>query len=622
MQIMSRIVRGAALAFAVLSAVPAARGDSAVTLSGERKNDLAITNRTDTTVNLDGVKFSNCSLKFVSDNDAAPVTVTLNLMPGTTNTFKMTKKSKELIKATKKTNLVISGSGVLELRSEMQITDKDSSTGETVPSALLVCNNLTVSGGDTKVVYDSNLPDTYCVLVKGDYRQTGGKFKVDASKKNNNTAFSGVRMDSKDKTFTLEGGKFNVEIAGSGSSGIDMRGSCSATFTDGEVKCEFEGPEGHFINDGTIVFNGGSYNFTTNITTKMNETGTHFPTNVTAVKTDKSITINGGKFEADLPLFGSEVFKTSTEETADISITGGEFDLIAGNDCISAKGDVVISGGRIRAVSTGDDAIDANGSIIISGGDIRAYATCPDTHGLDVNSGRSGGEKKTLSISGGVVIATDGPGTHRIGENYDDVGKASFVQPTYYGNISPAFGYSQKYLLLQGQTNGVNFTVKPCLPALSGTDFNLLVSVPGRSTASKPAAKTADEAYADRSTQCPMVFEKKATVSGRTVTTKEGAVLTLPAYYDLDPATGKSKTIRLSLNETAVPEITSISVGSSVQIGSETLSGLTYQLQRATTPDSSSWTAVGSSKSGTGAVQTFTDSSVGSSEFYRMSVTD
>ena len=592
-------------------------GDADIVLSGRYLTDVDRTCTSNTRVLLNGVTFTDCTLKLRGD-----VTYTLVLGDGTQNVFQMLNENKECIKATKKSNLVITGTGALNLVSEKRITDEDD-YGNKLRSGVLVCNNLTVEGGDTTVTFDTAKSDTSCIFLKGNYLQTGGKMKVDLKKKNCTNEFHGVTFDSKDTTFVLNGGKFNAEIAGTKSRAIDLKGSCTATFTEGEVKAEFEGPEGRFVNGGTIVFNGGQYVFTTNITSKL--TTAYYPNNLSAVKAGSSITINGGDFEADLPLVGSEVFTTDSTDGTFIDIKGGTFDLVAGDDCISANGDILISGGRIRAVSVFDDALDANGGMMISGGDIRAYATGFETHGLDVNKGNK------LTISGGIVVATDGVDAERIGSGSPEVGKVSFVQPTYYGML-PTDAYSAKYLCLEGATNGVPIVVKPRLPAFpAGRDFNLLVSVPGRS-ASPPAAKTVSEAYSDVNSRTPIVFEKKASLADHTLTTKEGDVLTVPSYYDLEPAEGKSKTFSLTLNALAAPEYADLATdglaaidvaGTQVNVGVKTRAGLKYQL--VTAPECTTlapWTCVGEVAEGTGAARALVAPRTGDKAFYRVRVSD
>lgn len=600
-----RFVAAAAMAVVLVSSAQA----ETIDLSGVYTADQAFNRSTDTTIRLNGVSFHDCQLKLTGD-----VTYTLELVEGTTSTFLIDGEVNDVncaaIKATKRTNLVIGGAGKLKVEASKKMS---------VDKGVIVCSNLTVRSGSTAVTFDKDKSDSPCFLVKGDYLQTGGKVSVDLNKKNCTNEFYGVRMDTKNSTFTIEDGEFNAEISGTKSRAIDLKKSSVATFKSGDFTAFFEGPEGRFVSGGTIVIEGGNFTFSTNITAKM--TSAYYPTYLSAVKADSSITVSGGDFEADLPLEGSEVLTNDSETGTDITISGGTFDLVAGNDCIHANGDINVSGGRLRAVSTGDDALDANGSLTISGGDVRAYATVEGAHGLDVNNGKVSGVKKTLTISGGTVIATDGLNAIKIGTaGSSEVGNVSFKQPTYYGTISDSSKYSQKYLSLEGKTNNVTFVVKPCLPVLEAGPFNLLVSVHDR-TASQPAPLTAEQAYADRSSACPLVFEKKAKVSGQTVTTKEGAVLTLPDYYDLDPSEGKSKTIRLSLNTNAAPELASVAVGTSVDIGVPTQSGLYYQLQKSAAAGGS-WTDDGSKIAGDGKMKTLSTAKSGASGFFRATVTD
>lgn len=574
-----------AAAFCVVAAV-VCRADTAVTLTGAQSADFDSAFSSDTTINLSNVTFSARRMRLTSRTGAA-LTFTINLPGGTTNVFTQPKGDAgtkvPCIEAADNCSIVIAGAGVLELTGEKQLKD----------SGVLRCNNLTVVGGDTHVTFDNNKDKTSCVYLLGNYRQTGGKFKVEASKKNCTNEFCGVNLATKSTSFTLEGGTFNVEIAGMKSRGINLKSSCTALFRDGKCKAEFEGPEGRFVNGGTLRFEGGAFTFTTNITAKMARDD--WPTDISAVKADSSITVTGGDFEADLPLEGSEVFTTDSETGTSVDISGGTFDLVAGNDCIHANGNVTISGGRIRAVSTGDDAIDANGDMIISGGDIRAYATAPGAHALDVN------KNKTLTIRGGIVVGTDGVDAIRLGTpGSSEVGKTNFVQTTWYGGQTTAAGFGGKYLILNGVTNGVAFTLKPRLPDFpSGSKFNLLVSVPGRAATVPSVKATTADAYADANSRTPLVFEKKATVDGQSVTSREGDSITLPDYYDLIPASGKTKTVALVLNARATPTISSFVIsGSRATLGvSATRVGLRYQLYKAGTP-TGTWTAFGTRAEG------------------------
>ena len=607
-----RIARAGVYALAGCVALEA-WADPDVTLTGDFTQDYEYSAKSDTTINLDGVSFHDCQLKLKGDK-----TFTLNLVEGTENTFLIDGKLNDVnvagIKATKASNITIVGTGTLKLVAEKKMSDDN---------GVLVCSNLVVNGGTTSVTFDANKPDSACIFLKGNYLQTAGTVKVDMKKKNSTNEFYGVRFDTRETTFTIEGGEFNAQIGGTKSRAIDLKKSGTAYFRGGKLKASFEGPEGRFASGGSIVVSGGDFDLSTNVTAKM--TADFLPVNLAAFRADYSIAISGGSFEADLPLAGSEVFTMDSETGLDITVSGGDFDLVAGDDCLSAKRDIVITGGRLRAVSTLDDAIDANGSLTISGGDVRAYATAPEAHGMDVNKGG------TLTISGGVVVATDGLDAIKIGSSSDLVGGAKFDQATYYGTRNTS-DCSQRHLRLEGVTNGVPFVVKPCLPQFpANRAFNLLVSVPGRA-ASTPVPLTAAEAYSDASSSVPLVFEKKSSVLNHTVTTKEGAVIEIPEHYDLSPTSGKTKTVTLALNALAKPEYSDLATDGLaaiacadglVNVGVRTRRGLVYRLR--TVPElpaaEEDWTDAGSPVVGDGGARTLS-APAAQAGFFKVRVTD
>lgn len=453
-----------ALLVAVLGA-SVAFADPDITLTGPRTSDFVYEAKSDTVINLSGVTFINSRLK-LSGN----VVFTLNLAEGTTNAFCLGTGDAPCVKATKASDLVITGGGVLKV-----LSDRPPQLGlgeKEIDDGLVTCRHLTVAGGETVVVFAGEEPDTACIYLKGNYCQTAGSLEVVAGKDTSTSRFFGVRIGSKDASFRLDGGAFSSSLGGERSRAVDLRKSASALFAGGRVRADFRGPGGRFVCGGSsLAFTGGDYFFTTNSTPGV--TSGRLLTDLAAVKSDAAITISGGTFRADLPLAGSEVFTNDSKTGTDITVSGGVFDLVAGDDCIHAKGKLRISGGTLRARSTCDDALDANGGIEISGGDIRAYATASETHGLDVNKGDK------LKITGGVVIATDGLGATPIGAGTPDVGKVKFVQATSYRPVSTE-EYSGRTLALRGVTNGVPFTVTETLPVFpeKGT-FHLLTSIPG-----------------------------------------------------------------------------------------------------------------------------------------------
>lgn len=584
------------LALLGLAALFAGAGRGEVrTLEGPQTADIDWTLNTDSTINLKGVTFTNCGLKLRGDK-----TYTINLVDGTTNVFTQELKNDCCIKATKASNLVITGGGTLSVMSTKKLK---SATGGGVEDGVITCNNLTVVGGETKVVFDNNKCDSPCILVKGDYRQLGGKMKVEASKKNCTNEFYGVYLDTAGSTFTLEGGTFNAEFAGTKSRAINLKKSSTATFKGGKCKMEFEGPDARFVSGGTVVVEDGEFTFTTNITAKM--TQAFYPTGARGIKADYSITVSGGDFEADLPLPGSEVFETDAETGTFIDISGGDFDLVSGNDCMNAHTHITVSGGRIRGRSLEDDILDANNNMTISGGIVRAFATANGTHGLDVN------KNYMFRITGGNVIATDGPSSEKL--------KLLAEQTTFYGDV-PRNDISGKYLVVPG-SEGVT---KVCVPELAdAAAIRLLVSVPGQAADWAPVGQTLAEAYSDYGPSTPLVFERKVTVTGNTITTREGDVLVIPDAYTLEPSSGKTKVVTLKLNVIETdPGFAGIRVvDGQVRVDVPTTAGLNYQLVTADEPTAASpWTAVGDAVAGDGTVRTLVAPQTADKAFYRVKV--
>ena len=118
----------------------------------------------------------------------------------------------------------------------------------------------------------------------------------------------------------------------------------------------------------------------------------------------------------------------------------------AGDDCLSAQGNIDISGGKVYANSTGNDAIDANGNITIDGGLVLAYTTATEaddngSYGLDVNNTEA--NPHTITVNGGTLVALSGPG-------------ATYAQPAgtqtviCTNNITAVSDFSNKYITLTG----------------------------------------------------------------------------------------------------------------------------------------------------------------------------
>ena len=96
-------------------------------------------------------------------------------------------------------------------------------------------------------------------------------------------------------------------------------------------------------------------------------------------------------------------------EVADLSISGGNITIHAGDDCLNAANSdltgyaftLSISGGTLVMDTTSGDGIDSNGTLSISGGTVMVWTnSTADNQPLDADG--------TLSITGGTVLAAGG----------------------------------------------------------------------------------------------------------------------------------------------------------------------------------------------------------------------
>lgn len=149
--------------------------------------------------------------------------------------------------------------------------------------------------------------------------------------------------------------------------------------------------------------------------------------------------------------------------------------MLAGDDCLSAQGNIDISGGKVYANSTGNDAIDANGNITINGGLVLAYTTATEadgngSYGPDVNN--TDAAPHTITVNGGTLVALSGP-------------RATYARPAGTqtvicdNNITAVSKFSNKYITLAGTVESVTYATTIGLPAIDTANFSMLLSVPG-----------------------------------------------------------------------------------------------------------------------------------------------
>ena len=385
---------------------------------------------------------------------------------------------KELNGANFKGGLIL-GSGVYELKNTKGFVNTASSItcagtvifkgkgtlelGGSGTAPFLTTKDLIISNGTVKVDFESAVAKTSGIEVSG-IALVDDKGTLDIAV--GGTQGYGVSLTSKDTTFTLAGGALVANITGTKCAAINIKGSCDAKFSGGDVTAVLGGVNAKVVNGGTQKFSGSAID----VTMSADITGM---LEARPFNADKKIKISGGEISVDIPAYGSEAFATA-EDAGTIEISGGTIELRTGDDCLSAYTDVMISGGLFYGTSISNDVIDANGDIAISGGTVLAYTTAVETDGnssfgLDVNDGHS------ITITGGTVVALGGPDAHVCGN-----------PAGYLGANLSSTEISGKYLSVTGATDKVTYQTAVKLPVIPTTTCTLLVATPGQAADATP----------------------------------------------------------------------------------------------------------------------------------------
>ncbi|MGN0843430.1 MAG: glycine-rich domain-containing protein [Kiritimatiellia bacterium] len=356
-------------------------------------------------------------------------------------------------------NITFTGKGELDLTGPMTV------------------NNLIVSNGTFAVTGSAELDTTNTlVTVNGNFLVDGGAVTIDTFS-SEGTVY-GIFLASKNMTAEIRSGSFAAEVGGAKSSALRVnKGSSATAITGGELTAKLYGESSRFIDvDGTLAITGSPSIRITDDSAGESSGISLFAAanpaaNLRAIKAAKAVTIEGGSISVSVTGDGSEAISSESS----IAISGGTVDLRAGDDCLSAQGNIDISGGKVYANSTGNDAIDANGNITINGGLVLAYTTATEaddngSYGLDVNNTEA--NPHTITVNGGTLVALSGPG-------------ATYAQPAgtqtviCTNNITAVSDFSNKYITLTGTEESVTYTTTIGLPAIDTDDFSMLLSVPG-----------------------------------------------------------------------------------------------------------------------------------------------
>ena len=212
-----------------------------------------------------------------------------------------------------------------------------------------------------------------------------------------------VRFDGGKTTLTVSGGVDDSDLTDlSSSSGI--KADVAFVMNDGELTVTNSGQGGKGISgDAGGRIAGGTVNITV--------TGSNYEvTEAQAVGLeDTSCSAKGIKFDGKLAITGGTVSVSAKNHEAieakgEMVITGGDIYAVSSDDAINSGENLIIGGGRVCAWSTGNDGIDANGDCYIQGGIVYAIGSGSPEVAIDANTE----ENHKLYIIGGTLVAIGG----------------------------------------------------------------------------------------------------------------------------------------------------------------------------------------------------------------------
>lgn len=290
----------------------------------------------------------------------------------------------------------------------------------------LILDGADITCGSSSPVYIMQASDTVIELAPGtkNVLTDGGDYEVNAEGEPDACVFSrddlsiegegsltvtgnyGGGIHGKDNV-VMDAGVVNVTAKADGITGKDGLVVKSGTIT-------VESGEKGFVSSGIFELDNGRVSvaaqddgFHSNDTVRINDGVYTLSSGDDGIHADNSLMIDGGTIAV-----------TDSEEgleAAQVTITGGEIDLVAREDGINASGGslddthaedmseidedcvINISGGTIH-VNSGGDGIDSNGSLYITGGNVTVSGSASGRDGaLDYN-----GE---FIMSGGVLAA-------------------------------------------------------------------------------------------------------------------------------------------------------------------------------------------------------------------------
>ena len=212
---------------------------------------------------------------------------------------------------------------------------------------------------------------------------------------------------SSDRNIDISGGTLTLTATGSGGKG--MKCDSILTISGGDITVTTTG--GLYYNNGTTE----NTNYTGN-TDNVNSSYYSSPKGIKAgLKTQ--VGNNSYSYSGGLVISGGKVKVVTTGTNGEgiesknyLDITGGEVFINSYDDGINAAQDLTISGGYVYSRATNNDGLDANGNLYINGGLVYAIGARSPELAIDANSE----EGKKVYINGGTVIAVGGIESARV----------------------------------------------------------------------------------------------------------------------------------------------------------------------------------------------------------------
>ena len=303
-------------------------------------------------------------------------------------------------------NMVFSGTGVLQVAARYRHGIATDSWLYTRPGVTIAITEAAKNGIHVKGDIDDNMGVKIAGgLIHACIASPAGK----AIKTDHSVEISGGKV----VLYTSGDALFDTEQADlSSAAGINSDGA--VTISGGNVTIKSKGAAGKGINVTTdLTISGGEVFVAT--TGNRYEYSAALTSSPKAVKTDGNITISGGKLT--IAATGKSDGAEGLECKKALSISGGDINVYAYDDAISATEQLTITNGTVYTYSSANDGIDVNGILTIDGGNVTAIGGQVPEGGIDVDVNGK------FLINGGTVVALGG----MMEQQPDAAGKQSSV---------------------------------------------------------------------------------------------------------------------------------------------------------------------------------------------------